>query len=50
MTNFNDLKQLLQDSRLISEPIIEEGREFDPENNNYFVPVEAMDYYDLEWS
>ena len=50
MTKFNDLKQLLQDSRLISEPIVEEGREFDPTTNNYFVPVDAIDYYDLEWN
>ena len=35
---------------MITEPILEEGREFDPEANNFFVPVEAMDYCDLEWS
>ena len=48
-TNFNDLRQLLEDSKLISEPIIEEGREFDPEKNQLFVPVDAIDYAMLEW-
>ena len=47
--NFNSLKKLLDDSRLMGEAIIEEGREFDPKKNQYFVPCEHMDYSTVEW-
>ena len=50
MTKFNNLKQLLEDSGKIAEPIIEEGREFNPESNSYFVPVQAIDYVNCEWN
>lgn len=39
----------MEDSRLISEPIIEEGREFDPKKASYFVPVQAIDYINVDW-
>ena len=49
MTNMDDLRKLLADSRLISEPIIEEGREFNPNKNQFFVPIQNIDYAEVEW-
>ena len=43
-SKFNDLKTLLEDCNLISDPILEEAREFDLKTNKYFVPVENLDY------
>lgn len=50
MTKFNNLKQLLLDSRLIAETICEEGREFNPDKNSFFLPNESINYIDIEWS
>ena len=49
MNNMDDLRKLLADSKLISEPIVEEGREFDPNKNQFFVPIQNIDYAEVEW-
>ena len=49
LNDFNDLRQLLINTRLISEPIVEEAREFNPTKNQFFVPAENIDFATIEW-
>ena len=49
MTKFNNLKDLLEDCKIITEPILEEGREFNPDKSSYFIPGDSIEYSHVEW-
>lgn len=46
---FNDIKDMLETSRQLVAPILENGKPFDPKKVHYYVPQAELQYNDVEW-
>ena len=49
MNGFEDLRQLLKDSGMIAEAIVENGRPYDPSKHSFFLPSSKVNYAMIEW-
>ena len=46
---FHDIKEMLETSRQLVAPILENGKPFDPKKVHYYVPKGELQYNDVEW-
>ena len=49
MYGFEDLRQLLKDSGMIAEAILENGRPYNPSKHSFFLPTSKVNYALIEW-
>ena len=49
MNDFDDLRQLLRDTNLISEAILESGRPFNPNKDSLYLPTAKVAFATVEW-
>ena len=49
LKDFDSIREVLEKSKKLVEPIQEEQTEFDPSKHQFFIPPQELKYRDVEW-